>query len=172
MIRKLSILILLIAVQCQASFQYPERIIYEGETNALWTLPLDSYVQADASRRELWEQCVKNGDNAINCGRGYIATWSIKDDFLYLEDTDWSFTYLTYRSETNSYTATALHELLFPNQNLPIPAMWYSGRLRISRGKVIASFSYYEIYDKELYLIVDHGKVTSKYISENTVISE
>ncbi len=66
-----------------ATAQVGERLLYKGETNRLCTLPLEPYLKERNLRIYVFGPPRKVVVTTA-CWRGYIGTWQIKDDFLWL----------------------------------------------------------------------------------------
>ena len=114
--------------------QVKERIIIDGQEypllNALSLPEDDSIIQH------------KKGiiKTSSNCWRGYVGTWEIKDDMLYLID-----------FSSGKYDVLA---------NLPILADWISGKAKVATGEVKASSSWdIKTYETEMHLTFENGLV-------------
>jgi len=114
--------------------QVKERIIIDGEKypllNAL-SLPKNDLI-------------IKQKEGPIStrssCWRGYVGTWEIKDDKLYLID-----------------FSSGKYDVLV---NLPILADWISGTAKVATGEVKASSSWdIETYETETHLTFENGLV-------------
>ena len=112
--------------------QVKERIIIDGEKypllNAL-SLPED-------------DTKIKQKEGATytrsSCWRGYVGTWEIKDDKLYLIE-----------------FSSGMYDVL---ANLPIVADWVSGTAKVATGEVKASSSWdIETYETEMHLTFENG---------------
>ena len=114
--------------------QVKERIIIDGEKypllNALSLPEDDSIIQ---HKKGLIEK-------SSNCWRGYVGTWEIRDDKLYL-------------IEFNS----GMYDVL---TNLPILADWITGIGKVAIGEVKASSDWdMESYETEMHLTFENGLV-------------
>jgi len=114
--------------------QVKERIIIDGEKypllNAL-SLPED-----DTKIKQ------KEGPTYTrsSCWRGYVGTWEIKDDKLYLID-----------------FSSGKYDVLV---NLPMLADWISGTAKVATGEVKESSSWeIETYETEMHLTFENGLV-------------
>ena len=112
--------------------QVKERIIIDGEKypllNAL-SLPED-----DTKIKQ------KEGPTYTrsSCWRGYVGTWEIRDDKLYLIE-----------------FSSGMYDVL---ANLPILADWISGTAKVATGEVKASSSWdIETYETETHLTFENG---------------
>ena len=114
--------------------QVKEQIIIDGQKypllNAMSLPEDDSIIQH------------KKGviETSSNCWRGYVGTWEIKDDTLYLVD-----------------FSSGKYDVLV---NLPILADWISGTAKVATGEVKASSSWdIETYETEMHLTFENGLV-------------
>jgi len=119
--------------------QVKEQIIIDGQKypllNAMSLPEDDSIIQH------------KKGviETSSNCWRGYVGTWEIKADTLYLID-----------------FSSGKYDVLV---NLPILADWISGTAKVATGEVKDSSSWdIETYETETHLTFENGQ---KSIEEN-----
>ena len=140
-----------------ATAQMPDLLIYQNETVGIFSNPLESYFNDTHPRpNALFEfSCTGNW-------RGYLATWEIKDGFLYL-------TKLVKGSCSQDAPEIPL-STLFPNQTPPIKATWFSGELIIPQGEQLqyVHMGYGSIYEKELHLTIQAGKLVKQVTIDNT----
>ena len=87
-------------------------------------------------------QDIRNNNSVISstaCWRGYIGTWEIQNDRLYLIDI------------VGCYQMT---------DNNPIFADWVSGLMRVPQGKLVyCDRSGAKVYEQEIHLRIEQGKV-------------
>ena len=96
-----------------------------------------------------------------NNWRGYIATWSIYKDHLYL---------ISIHASVAKKKFTLAD--LFPGAEKSIKAVWYSGTLILPQGKII-SFRHQgnkSIYEKELQIKIKNGRVIEEKIIKNSSV--
>ena len=114
--------------------QAKERIIIDGEKypllNAL-SLPED-------------DTKIKQKEGATytrsSCWRGYVGTWEIRNDKLYLIE-----------------FSSGMYDVLV---NLPVLADWISGTAKVATGEVKANSSWdIETYETEMHLTFENGLV-------------
>lgn len=74
------------------------------------------------------------------CWRGYVGTWEIRESMLFL------------RSVVGAYRIKG---------DEPLQADWYSGTLRVPRGKMIqyVHMGFGSVYEEELYIKIRRGRV-------------
>ena len=108
--------------------QLPDRIILQGKTCDLYSNPLEQYWTM--LRKERPAFC-----RLPHCTRGYVATWELKDDQLFLIDIDGNYEKksIFWRVRTLRYTR---YTLLQNFGAKGVKAEWYSGKLRIPQGKM------------------------------------
>jgi hypothetical protein len=130
--------------------QIADKIIIKGVKYSLYTTPLDNY----------WTK--KNPKPGIqlpdtSCWRGYVATWEIFDNNLYLIDIEFH----TPKGDVGiSY--------LFPNNTGNIKADWYTGELRIPFGEPFKiDRDWVSLYDSDLFFIIKKGKVINHRYKAN-----
>ena len=116
------------------TIQAGELLFYEGEKHYLINVPSipDSIIQLIP--RDYYEK-------STACYRGYVATWEIKDDKLYLID-------LSSRN----------YEFV---QSPPIFADWNNGQIMFGTGNKKLSSSWVSVYDyeAEIHLTIENGLV-------------
>ncbi|CAG1020056.1 hypothetical protein DOJK_00048 [Patescibacteria group bacterium] len=153
----LLLLYLVLSNKVFATAQFPDLLIYEGETVGIFTNPLEMYFDEKHPRPdELFKfSCTANW-------RGYLATWEIKEGVLYLVK-------LVDGSCGENAPEIPLSKL-FPNQTAPIKATWFSGELKIPQGKQLqyVHMGYGSIYEKELHLTIKNGKLVNKITIDNS----
>ena len=115
--------------------QVQERIIIEGERYPLincLSLPKDESI-IQIKRKGFIEK-------SSNCWRGYVGTWEIKDDKLYLID-----------------FSSGMYDVLV---NLPILADWITGKGKVATGDIIKGSSWdITKYETEMHLTFENGLV-------------
>ncbi|KAA3641483.1 MAG: hypothetical protein DWQ02_00480 [Bacteroidetes bacterium] len=78
----LTFLLLLISQFLYATAQIPDILIYNGDTLLLHAVPLNSFPDRDKiTPQNLFGS---SGCTYTACWRGYVATWEVIDDKLYL----------------------------------------------------------------------------------------
>lgn len=131
--------------------QAREILIYKGKKYSMATEPLEPYIE---------ENNIKFNPNAVcsGCWRGYIGTWSIENNRLYLIDID-----------TDDDVKKIGLDYLFPGQT-NVFAEWFTGELHIPYGRLMKYVhqGYASLYEKELFLNVQNGIVISEREIDNT----
>jgi hypothetical protein len=135
--------------------QIPERLLYEGQRLPLRTTPLAPYL---AGKEHVFQP-----PNTANW-RGYVGTWEITDDKLYLIE-------LQGRLKDGS---DATFATLFPNQDRKIFAKWYSGILQVPQGELLeyvhAGFA--SRYERELLFEIREGVLVDVSVKKNEPIGD
>jgi len=127
--------------------QFPDRLDLEGEKLALFTNPLEDYFCNEHPRPRFV-------DGMTALWRGYVASWQIAGGKLYLT-----------AISANVRDGAAVHELTLEEmfgEAGPIFASWFSGRLRVPRGKLVeyVHMGYASRYAWETLIDVEKGLVT------------
>jgi hypothetical protein len=148
--------VLLMAAPAWPTAQIPEKITYEDESGFLFTNPLETYFTKDNPRPEFTAPHTA-------CWRGYIGSWEIREDTLYLADLK------AWMRDKEGKAAPVEFERIFPGKTKPMKADWFTGTLRIPRGKPIryVHMGYQTVYEEEVLLRVEAGKVMDRQRIDN-----
>ena len=140
-----------------ATAQFSDSLIYKGEKLTIFSNPLESYFNPENPKSD---KIFVYSCSA--CWRGYIATWKIEDGYLYL-------TKLVQGTCSSDAPEIPL-SIIFPKQEVPVKATWFSGTLRIPQGKQLlyVHMGYGSIYEKEIILTFENGKLTEENVVDNT----
>ena len=126
--------------------QASERLIYKGERLSLCTEPLGPFIQNngldykfDVTSTALW--------------RGYIGTWTIEQERLYLVAIDGSVGM----------------DKLFPGFSDGVFAHWYTSTLRCPQGALLKYVhgGFGSVYEDDLFFDVTKGVVTNERLVRN-----
>ena len=92
------------------------------------------------------------------CWRGYIGTWLIEMDLLYLIDID---------KTQDGHLGV---DFIFPGQK-KVFADWFTGRIRVPQGEMLryVHAGYGSVYEKDLFLEFKNGILISESVVENQV---
>lgn len=120
--------------------QVSETIIIEEKKLALLTEPLAPLLE---------EKEVEFTARSSACWRGYIGTWELKNDGLYLIAFDGIF----------NHEKVELKDLYKKESSDPVKANWFSGELRIPIGEMVIYVhgGYESSYSEELIITIDRG---------------
>jgi len=142
----LALMIGLSPMVTQATTQVEDVIFLDGQIYPLHTLPLEQYFNSGHPRPPL-----RAPHTAM--WRGYKATWEIRGDRLFLKDL-----------EAWTPTGKAGLEAVFPGRKAPIPATWFTGKLKIPQGKPHKPYVPYPLYAKYLIISVEKGQVMGRQV--------
>ena len=128
-----------------ATSQVPEVLVYGGTTNDLYTTPLESLFPAGSPK-----VFINKRPPSTACWRGYVGTWKIENDELYL----------VALREGHPRTGAIPLDKVNPQWKSPVKATWFSGTLRIGRGKVLmGGMGFSEKREIDIFLEIKEGKV-------------
>jgi len=131
--------------------QYPDEIIYNGKKYKLNSNPMESYFEKHPDKRP------KNGIESNELYRGYIATFEIKNNQLYLKDIVINFRDTTDNKDYKTKKVSVKNEI-FPNQEL-IKIDWMTGLLVIPVGEIVnyVHMGYGSTYESYILLEINKG---------------
>lgn len=136
--------------------QMDEELFIDGEPNALFTEPLDSYFCTAGFDPEFDIWCTA-------LWRGYRGTWDITEKRLYLVGLEGRL------KDGTDISVSAF----FPRQNDRVFAFWYSGILQVPKGRMIESdLMSYRIYENDLFLTVEKGIVVDSNLRHNGIAAD
>lgn len=133
--------------------QFHEHIEINKQSYGLCTEPLQTYLSLMKNPPE-FEWC------CTACYRGYIGSWAIKDNVLYLTNI---------KIEDPSFSTFKNWRMMFDNKKGDIKAEWYSGVLRIPKGEVLEYVhgGYGSKYESDLFITIDKGNVIKEEVVQN-----
>jgi len=143
--------------------QIPDSIAIDGAQHMLFSEPLEAYY-SDYRPRPSFAP-----GNTANW-RGYIASWEIRDNRLYLSGIKAE---VCDRAGPQGWRCDKRHPIglkdLFPKGNGMVFAEWYSGTLRVPLGKQMnyVHMGYQSTYEFDLLIVVEKGIVTSTTTVDN-----
>ncbi len=151
----LLISILLSASSAFATAQFSELLDYNGTTEKMFSVPLESYFSHENPKPEAF---IKNQCTA--CWRGYIGKWTIEDGYLYLV--------ALYECCERNPKGFPL-ESVTPQWKSPVKATWYTGTLRIVQGRLIeyTHRGFRSQYERDLFIQIQDGKVVGERVVDN-----
>ena len=134
--------------------QIAERLHYQGEDVAMCTNPLSDYFAMGGFNPRFESNCTA-------LWRGYVGSWEIVDDRLYLVG-------LTGTLEDGAEASLAT---IFPEFPERVFAHWYSGTIRIPQGKQLeyVHMGYGSTFERDLFLDVERGVVVTTRVRQNGV---
>ena len=130
--------------------QVEEKIIIDGNKYVLLSEPLEPLLKR-------FKKNLKLEPYGSYCWRGYVGTWSIRNNVLYLEHLK-----INYHPQDEDLLAPLLVD------KLHYVAEWYTGELRVPFGKQYERTSYYHpLHEKEMVFAVENGLILNHKIIEN-----
>lgn len=148
--------------------QMAERLMYKDKNRALFTLPLEPYLELRNNRAILTDI-----HRHTACWRGYCADWTIRDDRLFLTGIAGYWDPEVEETQAQRFPPpgeelTLQH--LFPNAGESIAADWFSGQLRCPMGPLLhrVHMGFASVYESDLLIEVQHGTVISESVRTNS----
>ena len=132
--------------------QIGENLYYDGETHYMTTNPLGAYFSSAGIEPGFEYTC-----STLWCG--YIGTWEIVENRLYLLELDG-----TLKGGEEASVAT-----FFPDFSDRVFANWYTGAIRISQGKLLKYVhrGYSSTYERDLTLEIEKGVIVATKVCHN-----
>jgi len=145
------LLTLIIGTNLFATAQEPDKIIYKGKIYRLLSNPLEVYFKKNPDKRPQGEAM------STALGRGYIATFEVRENQLFLKDIEIEYLDTTSKGRSNYKWRSVLKEV-FPNQK-DVKIDWFTGLLVIPHGKIInyVHMGYGSTYKKYTLLEINKG---------------
>ncbi len=142
-----------------ATAQFGDRLIYDNDTLVIFSNPLEQYWRGSENRtlngRELsW--------NSTACYRGYIATWKIENDSLFLLELQ----DVSLEGESSMFglaESVENFDLISEFGTNRVYANWFTGEIRSQRGSMLSYIhdGYGSIFEKEKRINLVNGVVSS-----------
>ena len=149
MIAALGLLGFLLPEPALATTQFSEILYLNGQKYFLDSLPLEPYYGPGNPRPKF------RAPNTATW-RGYIATWEIDRGVLYIK----AIQAWTDQGEVGL-------PALFPGHKGPVPATWFTGKLKVPQGKILKPAVPLPIYGKYLMITVEKGRVVNQEVIDN-----
>lgn len=153
--------LLLVIKTTSATGQFPDYLIENEDTFLLFSNPLEQYLNDKASR-------TINGIDltmtSTACWRGYVATWKIQNDSLFLIEIK------RRKNKTNQMTYEKF-DLKSEFGKKIVFAEWFTGNIYSPRGNELQSsdLGYMSIYEKEKHFKLKNGIVKTRKQRNNLV---
>ena len=141
-----------------ATAQRPDRIVYDGQTYALQTNPLNQYFQANPDRHPFEAGDKDRMVTSTALWRGYVATFALENDLLVLRD----FEVLQSTGDPKDFDAELVSQI---DQYFATPDSrvldWYSGIMVIPQGEMVhyVHMGYSSVYESYLLLRIENGRI-------------
>jgi hypothetical protein len=92
-----------------------------------------------------------------SCWRGYVATWEIIDEYLYL-------TYIQYFAPGEDQGI----DYVFPNNSGNVKTTWFTGELKIPIGDELTCQVLWDtVYETDWFIEINEGKIVSQRYKAN-----
>ena len=152
--RGLPLILLSLPLLALATAQEGDILIMKGKKYSIQSEPLRAYIRENPNK--LPESEVVSTSN----WRGYLATWEVKDEQLFLVDV----TILRpVKSQDGGFSTEprSVMASLFPDQK-EVPAVWFTGHVIAIDGELVhyVHMGYASMYAKYIILRVEEGRVT------------
>ncbi len=148
-------IILLLAISsgiCWATTQVPDIVKLSGKYEKMRSWPLESYYSSPKQKPAIFRA------KHTACWRGYVATWNIKNGYLYL---------MSLRTSTISGKGEKIElSKVEPKWESPVKAEWFTGIIKIPKGRGLHGGRNESLYGQTLLLDIRKGKV----VREGTII--
>jgi hypothetical protein len=148
-------------VQAFATGQIGDRLIYKGDTLLLFSNPLEDYLSAK-QKRSINDHVLEETSTA--CYRGYLATWEIMNDSLFLESIRKGC-----QEENPEY-----FDLVSEFGSKKVFAGWYTGKILAPGGKLLfyVHDGYESVYETETEFQIVNGHITRVTAYDNSLASQ
>jgi hypothetical protein len=139
-----------------ATAQFPDKINYNGKEYNLNSNPLEVYFEKNPNKRP------KSEVRSSALWRGYVATFEIIDNQLFLKDIEIQYRDTTSKGSNNSNWKSVLNEVFADQKNIQVD--WYTGLLVLPQGKVVnyVHMGYGSTYQHYTILELNKGVLTQE----------
>lgn len=161
------VILMLNASSVFGTAQEPDILFIEGEKYYLRSNPLEPYFQMtgkpkfnEKPMKTTSEGSFIEGISSSSNWRGYVATWELENDTLYL------------REIKNLWEISVDLSTIFKDRDTSqkIKADWFNGELRIPEGELLkyVHMGYGSVYERDIIYTIKSGQVTNKRVVDNT----
>jgi hypothetical protein len=156
-----TIALLLFPIVLHATEQQADILLYKGQREIIFSTPLESLF-AKGTQRPEWLK-----PTSTACLRGYVATWELSDNQLYLQ----KIVREEYDPANQSYRNVDITNRILPEETAPIKAIWVTDSLRIPKGAPImrSHLGFETIYEKTLILRFEKGILMEENLLTNSM---
>jgi len=162
--------LLLMPLSMFATGQMGEVLEYKGETNEMFSCPLESYFPKTGVTSEQFRIVRDDSYRSSACWRCYVGTWTIQNKALYLKSIKPYCMTNPIKMEWDGKPLSITFESYLPDPKiLPLKATWFSGTLRVPRGNELryVHMGFGAIYERDLFLQITNGVVVKEYVVNN-----
>ncbi|MBG9377908.1 hypothetical protein I5907_16830 [Panacibacter sp. DH6] len=134
-----------------ATAQYPDKIFFNGKEYALLSNPLEAFFEKNPERRP------EGGVISSALWRGYVATFEVRDNQLFVKDIQIIYINTTDKNNHDDEWKSVMEEV-FPEQK-DVKVDWLTGLLVLPHGKIVnyVHMGYGSTYEKYFLLEIDKG---------------
>lgn len=132
--------------------QIPEVLRFDGREHPMCTEPLEDWFELSGRKSPFHGYCSANW-------RGYIGTWEVRDQRLYL---------LGLEGKDDDGADLSLGSL-FPDYPARVYAHWYSGTVRLPEGRLLQyeHGGYSSTYERDRLLRFEKGVLVETHVTRN-----
>ena len=136
--------------------QYSDKIIYKGKECPLRTYPypMENYFEKYPDKRPKSEGCW------TSLWRGYVATFEIKDNQLFLKDIEIRIHTKNKRGDYRDSWESVIDEV-FPNREI-LKIDWLTETLTLRSGEIVDRIGYASIYEHYTLLEIENGDLKNE----------
>lgn len=147
------LLMLFLSIDVFATAQMSDKIIYKGKVYMLHSNPMEAYFEKNPEKQP------RGGIVSSALWRGYVATFEVRNDMLYLKDIEIMYRDTIDKENFNSKWRSAFKEVVPDGKELAID--WMTGLLVLPQGKIVnyVHMGYASTYENYTVLEVDKGIV-------------
>ena len=149
----------------EATEQVPERFVIDGRVHHVrWVEPLKEKL-AEFDVMPFQREIV-----STNLWRGYVGTWLVEDDVLYLRSL---VRYVYEPAADGGPTRRVAKDIplsaVFKGAAGPVPAIWWSGQITVPRGAMLRQGWRYPVlrHAQGLYLRIENGRVVRRRLVDH-----
>jgi len=137
--------------------QIAEKLYYNGDEHSMTTNPLSDYFYYAGIKPDFADTCTA-------LWRGYVGTWEILDNRLYLIGLHGTL------NDGNQATLATF----FPDFPERVFAHWYTGTIRLPQGKLIkyVHMGYASTYERDIMLSVEKGVIVETTVRHNGIADD
>lgn len=151
-----TVVLLAMAVPSWATAQFPEKLIRDGKELPMYSTPLASYLEHHPDVK-----LPSPGASSTALWRGYVGTWSIKEDKLFLVKIEQQEVTKNKGGEFDFGWREVPLNRIFPKAKGPVLADWHNGVLRVPQGKELhyIHMGFESIYEEDMLFLIEKGRV-------------
>jgi hypothetical protein len=158
-------LFLALAADVFATGQVPDKLVLNGKEFDLYSNPLEAFYPNEKNRPLFM---IGPFEMVSSNWRGYVASWAIENNALYLTGIDsW-----TCAGNSRKSCRRVTLSRLFGKRVVAgrVRADWFTGELRAPDGKQLqyVHMGYGSIYERDIIIQVKAGRVTEQTVIDNT----